>query len=242
MKTYEFRNIQLIEGDALEVLKTLDKSSVDAVITDPPYNVLGKTQKWDNFDGTDFIKFTREWMELAYDVAKDNAAMYVFWAQKYIKDMLNIETKWEYKRMLIWWHPNLAKPTNKMYLWTYDVIFYFTKGKPKFHAIFTNKENVDVFKYPKPQSNWNDDNFRFHPASKPVELIENFIKVSTDEGDVILDMFAGGGTTGIAALRQNRKCILIEKEHEYVEIILDRIKKYNNLDIYAQTEVIKNGE
>lgn len=62
-----------------------------------------------------------------------------------------------------------------------------------------------------------------HPTQKPVELIENIIKHSSNEGDTVLDMFAGSGTTAVAAKNLDRHFIGIEKEKEYCDIARDRI-------------------
>jgi site-specific DNA-methyltransferase (adenine-specific) len=73
-----------------------------------------------------------------------------------------------------------------------------------------------------------------HPTVKPISLIEYLVKLVTKENYIVLDMFAGSGTTGIACINLNRKCILIEKESEYIPIIqarlteADRIYKINN--------------
>jgi len=109
-----------------------------------------------------------------------------------------------------------------MFLWTYDPVFYIKFGKPTFQPSFVGSENVDVFKYPKPQSNWGN-NQRWHPTSKPLELIKTFIKISSKENDIILDPFLGGGTTAIAAQHLNRRFIGIEKETKYYKISNQRL-------------------
>ncbi len=218
-------NIKIYHGDALEILPEIE-IKVNVIVTDPPYFVLQKTQKWDNFGNLqNFIDFTKQWLDLVYDIANVNASLYIFWSQKYMKEMFNIETKWKFKRMLIWHHPNLAKPTRKMYLWTYDPIFYFVKGDPHFDANFSSKENVDVFNYSKPQSNWNN-NKRYHPASKPVKLLEKIIKVSTVKGNTVLDPFMGAGSTAIACININRNFIGIEKDEKYFNIAKELINNY----------------
>lgn len=85
-------------------------------------------------------------------------------------------------------------------------------------------ENVDVFRYPKPQSNWNK-NMRWHPTSKPLELIKIFVKISSKENDIVLDPFLGGGTTAVASQHLNRKFIGIEKELKYCEITNKRLSQ-----------------
>ncbi len=65
---------------------------------------------------------------------------------------------------------------------------------------------------------------KIHPTQKPISLFEYLIKTYTNEEDVILDNCAGSGTTAIAAIRLNRKYILIEKELNYYELAKKRIE------------------
>lgn len=64
-----------------------------------------------------------------------------------------------------------------------------------------------------------------HPTQKPVELIEYLIKTYTSENEVVLDFCIGSGTTAIAAINTNRRCIGIEKDEHYYKVALDRINK-----------------
>ena len=63
-----------------------------------------------------------------------------------------------------------------------------------------------------------------HPSVKPSTLIEFLLKNHSNENDIILDPFAGSGTTAIACIRNDRKFILIEREKDYCEIIKKRIE------------------
>ena len=87
-----------------------------------------------------------------------------------------------------------------------------------------NKYKSNILKYPK-------DYRRSHPTQKPVLLIEDLIKTFSNKGDLIVDLTAGSGTTGIACLNTNRNFILIEKDERYYEIAKMRINEYS----------IKNG-
>ena len=64
---------------------------------------------------------------------------------------------------------------------------------------------------------------KLHPTQKPVALLEYFIKTYTSEGDVVLDNCMGSGSTGVAALKNNRKFIGIEKDENYFNIAKERI-------------------
>ncbi len=68
-------------------------------------------------------------------------------------------------------------------------------------------------------------NRNHHPTVKPLALMEYLIKLVSREGSVVLDPFAGSGTTGIACKKLKRNYILIEKEPEYCEIAQKRIEK-----------------
>lgn len=70
---------------------------------------------------------------------------------------------------------------------------------------------------------------REHPNEKPVSLVRKFIRAHTLPGDLILDPFAGSGTTAIAAMLEGRKCILIEREPKYCDIIRRRVAEANGV-------------
>jgi site-specific DNA-methyltransferase (adenine-specific) len=64
-----------------------------------------------------------------------------------------------------------------------------------------------------------------HPTTKPLAMVIDWIKLFTDEGETILDPFAGSGTTGVAAKLNGRKCILIEREEKYCEVAAKRLRQ-----------------
>jgi len=226
------------QGDCLELMKKLDDESIDLIVTDPPYCVLGTNQgyrqEWDTFKNLDeYFGFTKKWAEEIYRVLKQDSQCYVFFSQKYIYNFYKIieKTKFEVKRLLIWFHPNLSKPTNKMWLWKYDPIFFLTKGKiKKFNCSFNKNENCDVLKFAKPQSNFKKD-FRYHPTSKPLELVKLLVKISSNEGNIVLDPFIGSGTTAVACKQLGRNFIGIELSPEYCKIANERLKINKNINL-----------
>lgn len=186
---------KIIIGDCMFLAEKLPDLCIDMVITDPPYGIISDRCSW---DPKNIEEFTKKWWEIIKTKAH---GFYVFWSQKYIPlgyEIFNPD------RMLIWHHPNLAKTTNRMYLWTYDPIF-FIKGK-KFNGNFSRSLNTDVKTYAIPQSNFKKDR-KFHETQKPLQLIKDLIEVSTDLGDTILDPFVGSGTTAVAAQQLKRRFI-----------------------------------
>lgn len=67
-----------------------------------------------------------------------------------------------------------------------------------------------------------------HPTQKPEYLLERIILASTEEGQVILDLFCGSGTTGVEAVKYGRKFIGIDVSEEYMEISKKRLEKVLN--------------
>lgn len=65
---------------------------------------------------------------------------------------------------------------------------------------------------------------KYHPTQKPLNIIEKIVRTSSNEGAVVLDCFMGSGTTAVAALRNNRHFIGIEREPEYIEIANKRLE------------------
>ena len=72
-----------------------------------------------------------------------------------------------------------------------------------------------------------EDGERIHPTQKPVAMMEWLIKYLSNEGDTVLDCFAGSGTTGIATLRLGRNFTGIEKDITFFEAMRKRLDKYN---------------
>ena len=99
-----------------------------------------------------------------------------------------------------------------------EYFFTFVKGgKPTFHSEY----DKGFYQFPICHGK---ERYQ-HPTQKPLDLILEIVKKHSNEGDVVLDSFAGTGTTGHACLLSNRKFILIERDVEYFDIIQKRLNK-----------------
>jgi site-specific DNA-methyltransferase (adenine-specific) len=96
--------------------------------------------------------------------------------------------------------------------------------RSKINQIITKNDGK---RYPVSIIEFNKDKEAFHPTQKPISLMEYLIKTYSNENEYVLDFCAGSGTTGIACLNLNRKCILIEKEEKYCDIIKNRLLNHN---------------
>ena len=225
---------RIIRGDCLERLEDLPTGSADAVITDPPY---GTTQlEWDTVSDWKAL-----WPALNR-VAKEAAVMIVFSAQPFAADLIqsNRET-WRYE--IIWQktkgtrfldanrrplagHENIQVFTRRMHDSTYNP--HRRTGRPytrKSGAVgehygagsSTVTNNSGGGRHPLTVVAFsNGNNGNVHPSQKPLDLMRWLVRSYTNEGDLVLDPFAGSGSTGAAALKEGRRFIGIEKSAEYV--------------------------
>ena len=235
--------IDLRLGDCLEVMKTIDTNSVDAIICDLPY---GTTKlKWDSV-----IPFDLLWTEYNR-VVKDKSAIVLFGAEPF-SSALRMSNIKNYKYDWIWQktRPSLFQHANKRPMKDHENISVFYKKQPTYNQELKVLEN--------PNKRWrqnkmgafledgcNDKNSKqtktgfnrqilkysmhnvglFHKTQKPLELMEFLIKTYTNENDTILDNTMGSGTTMLACKNLNRNGIGIEKDEDYFKIAEDRVNK-----------------
>tara|TARA_R100000700_G_scaffold1103_2_gene2925 strand:+ start:1470 stop:2135 length:666 start_codon:yes stop_codon:yes gene_type:complete len=218
--------MKLYNGDCLEVMKLIPDNSVDCIITDPPYKVIsgGQTKtanafykgKWKN-NGKIFkhneVDFNENFMGEMFRVMKEQSHIYFFTNFLNLNKFLTLFEKSEFyiHNLLVW----EKKPVvNRWYLKNAEYVIFAKKGKAK---SINNKGSKTVHKFDVPKN-------KTHPTQKPIDLIEYYIKNSTNENDTILDMFMGSGTTGVACCNTNRDFIGIELDKHYFKIAEQRIK------------------
>lgn len=237
----------MYEGDCLEIMPTLADKSIDMILVDPPYGINYKD--WDRFDN--FINFTEKWVSECFRVLKENGSFYSFMGWSNVSEFKILLDKYGNIKNWITWHRTKGRGSNSNYKSMKEEILFYTKGKTytwneqkmlKKHIFpyvkdgqprgwFTNEEGIkcrwtgigNVWFYTVPF--WKMPEYMGHPAQKPVMMYERMILSSSNEGDTILDPFAGSGTTGVACLNTNRKFILIEKDPNYCKQIKERLNK-----------------
>ena len=224
---FETDNGILYNALCLDILPQIHQK-VDLVLTDPPYGIGSDERNGidykDNFYDVDTTS-----KEL-YNILKDDSRAFVFTAQKTFFDVISGFVNsggFKLHQTLIWHKTNLTGSSRKrMYDFTssYEQVLNFHKGNPKKFSAIGN--NTDILEYPQPQSNYVRDK-RYHIHQKPYRLIEKIIDLTSSNGDIILDAFAGSGTTAYAAEKFERRWIAIEKQEQYCEIAKQRINEWN---------------
>jgi DNA modification methylase len=223
---YILGNHRLMCGDSTSidaVDKLMDGNKADMVFTDPPYGVdydgghatEKRRTKLDNDDKT--LMYSGA-LPVAYMVSKEGAALYLWFADRFAKDVLEALENCNYKvRTWIIWNKNLAqfgaigaqyKPKHE------PCIYAFKKG----HAPYWNGPNNEVTVWDVKRHSKNE----FHPTQKPVELPERAMENNSKAGDIVLDLFGGSGSTMIAAEKVGRKACLMELDPKYCDVIVKR--------------------
>ena len=219
-------NIILKQGDCLELMKELPDESVDAVITDPPYNV-GKAA-WD----IDVLDLLEAAAKECVRIIKNDGQIYWFVPTRHLLRIGNLINQYiPYRWTFIWNTPNNML-TGDIGFSKYTAILIFSNAK----SIYRNMQDLKSI-------NWQPTNIA-HPTPKPVKLIRYLIEKVSKPHDTILDPFMGSGTTGVACVQLNRNFIGYEISPDYFKIAEKRIgeaqaqKKLGSYDDYQNEEEI----
>lgn len=227
--------IAMINGDGRN-LSVLENGSIDAIITDHPYEDV-KSLKGGNrdFGNYELFQYTQEDFDEKARVLKDGAFLVEFFAEEnannydYIYQCKKMAEKagFKYYATVPWTKGTFIANTGRKAK-NMEQVVIFTKGEPR--KLRPDKQRGGLmrgaagmlpitFDYqPKPIKQ------KIHKAEKPVGLLEKIIEYVTLPGEIVLDSFAGSGNLGIAALLKNRFAILIEKSEEIFEKMKKNIK------------------
>lgn len=238
--------MELYNGDCLEIMKDIPSLSVDLVIIDPPFGVE-YSKGFDDSKQSVEIKID-EWLAAISRVLKNNSHLYIYIPTKEAGMWITeIEKKFNFNNLIATKIYNNFGYTPNNFKYDTQLIAYCSKGKAKpFNEVdffktsdswFNDKRNpnpkrytynypsfIDEFSNTKSNGRNSTVNGNRHPCEKNTSLIELFIKLSSNEGDTVMDCFMGGGSTGIACRNTNRNFIGIELNETYFNIAKKRIE------------------
>lgn len=230
---------KVIQADAFEYASDIQQE-FDCVFLDPPYG-LG-VDEWDPIvSDAKLVAEYRKWVDLAISHLKPDGRLFIccaqwrlFALQPLIAEMMEIYPL-HFGNLLIWHYPNtMSQPSNrKMFKYNYEPILYWyglDAGEPNWSVYGEEQGEVwqverdSVFNAATPQSNFNEDK-KYHPAQKPIKLLERIIAISVPVGGAVLDPCCGSGTTAVAAHKLGRDFLVIDRESEYIAITRRRLDK-----------------
>jgi adenine-specific DNA-methyltransferase len=271
MKIFEIDAHKLILGDVLEVLGSeIQDNSIDLIFADPPYNIgkdfNGFKDKWE-FEN-DYLEWSYTWLNLCVKKLKHNGSLYLMASTQsmpyfdlYLRDRLTILSR------IVWYYDSSGVQAKKIYGSLYEPILYCVKDKRNYtfnssdilveaktgsvrKLIDYRKATPSVYNSKKVPGNvWEFPRVRYrmpeyeeHPTQKPTSLLERIIKASSNEGDVVLDIFSGTFTTSFVAKQLNRKSIGIELQEKYLQIGLRRLQITPDESEEALMSEVNSGE
>lgn len=239
---YQNNNCLLIQGDGRD-LSFLGDGSIDAIVTDHPYDIKAANNGGDRHFATyDCFQYTQEDFNEKARVLKDGCFLVEFLPEE---SALNYEYIYKIKKMaeaagfkyyakVPWKKGDFISNCGRKSKNTEDVMI-FSKGEPRALRVDAKKDKADpsvkhfmkgcngmlptAFDFAKPAKKE-----MLHQAEKPVELLEAILEYVTKEDEIVLDQFAGSGALGEACIKKNRRAILIELADEFVEKIVNRLK------------------
>lgn len=223
-------NHRLVCGDSTDekqVALLMQNKEADLVWTDPPYGVayVGKTKdaltiENDDMDIDALQAFLTKAFSAGYAVTKKGGCWYVaapsgniFQAFSIPLTNLNI-----WRHTLVWVKDTLVMGRAD-YHYKHESIFYGWKEGAA-HQTPPDRKQDTVWEIPRPKRSTE------HPTMKPVELVMRAIQNSTNEKQIVLDLFGGSGSTLIAAQETNRIAYLMELDPHYVDVICARYQKH----------------
>ena len=218
----------VLNKDCMEGMAAMEVGSVDLVIADPPYfqgnggdgGAYGtRNNSFRDQIGDMMCGISDECIEQMAMVCK-RVNMYIFCSVLQIPQYLAFATRHGYKFDILTWHKTNAVPAcNGKYMPdTEYIVFIKESGVPLYGTAATKR------KYYVTPTNVKDKRKWGHPTIKPLNIVQNLITNSTQEGGVVLDPFMGSGTTAVACIRTGRNYIGFELNKEYYDKACKRIK------------------
>lgn len=226
----------LYQGNAYTLIDELIKSGVKVnhIITDPPYNISHEN----NFNtlknprqGVDFGEWDRDfdlfsWIPKYEKILDKNGSMIVFCSYRYISFIIKTmeENNLEVKDVIVWKKSNpMPRNTDRRYVQDMEFAVWAVKKGSKW--TFNKSADCPYMRSLFETSTVAGNEKAGHPTQKSLKLMQEIIKIHTNENDAVIDPFMGSGTTGVACINSGRKFIGIELDKNYFSIAADRLNK-----------------
>ena len=253
MKAGPFEINEIYNGDSIELLKQLPDNSMDLIFADPPYNLQLKgdlfrpdqskvsavNDHWDKFGSfRSYDEFTGAWLQECHRVMKNTGSIWVIGTYHNIFRVGTIlqNTGFWILNDIIWIKTNpMPNFMGTRFTNAHETLIWATKSessKYTFHYKTMKGFNDDL----QMRSDWlipicqgaervKENGQKAHSTQKPEELLYRIILATSNPGDMVLDPFAGSGTTAAMAKKLGRNFIGFDREIAYVRLAKERVEK-----------------
>jgi site-specific DNA-methyltransferase (adenine-specific) len=235
--------------DATEFLKRLPSSSVQLVLIDPPYNL--DMASWDTFN--DYMEWAKQWLNEIERILTDNGNFVIFGGYQYqdskkgdlleIMHYLRHNTKLLFVNLIIWYYKT-GMGAHRFFSNRHEEILWYGKTKKYY---FVNHESIEKGKNPTnvweiPRLNANSFERVGHPTQKPLEVIRRLVKGLSYPSSIVLDFFAGSGTTGRVCIEEKRHSVLVDNDEKTIDYFNKHLNKMWLDKFTLQYEILKNPD
>lgn len=259
-------------GDCLSMLKQIKPQSIDLIFADPPYG-LGKDfgvskDVWSN--ANEYLQWSKIWIDECMRILKPNGTMYFMSSTQYMPLLDSyVSEKYFVINRIIWTYDSSGVQAKNKFGSAYEPILMITHSKNSKYTF--NSEDIlveaktgaqrNLINYRKtppqpynvtkiPSNVWHFNRVRYkmaeyenHPTQKPEALLKRIILASSNNGEIVLDPFAGSFTSCKVALDLGRKTIGIENNEEFFKIGLRRcgIANTHNNEVLLKNKIRKTN-
>lgn len=244
---------EVLVGDCLDVLPQLPAGCADLIFADPPYNLQLRgdlhrrdgslvdacDQQWDQFESfAAYDEFTRQWLTACRRVLADSGSLWVIGSYHNIYRVGSIlqDLGFWVLNDIVWIKAN-PMPNFRGVRFTnaHETLLWCKKSEQATGVTFNYQQMKAENDGKQMRSDWyfplctgaerlrDEDGQKVHPTQKPLALLERVVRAASQPGDLVLDPFAGTGTTAVAALRHGRHWLAIEQDRGYAEVCRERL-------------------
>ena len=246
--------ITIQKGDCLDILETYNNNTFDFVYLDPPFNRgyghyneegIGYSDDYD-----DYWKFLRSRLYEIHRVLKPNGSMifHIDWHLAHYVKVLILDIIFGSKNCMneiIWAYDYGGRP-KKRWAQKHDTLFWYVKDQKDYTFNLDASDRIpylapDLVGTEKavrgktPTDVWwhtivptNSKEKTGYPTQKPLGILRRIIAVHSNPGDLVLDPFAGSGTTGAACKELGRSCVLIDSNPQAIKVMQERLQPETN--------------
>lgn len=226
LKNIPTQRVRILHGDCIEQLRQLRSASVDFILTDPPYLVNYKDRAGRSIQNDDNDRWLFPAFAELYRVLKPNACCASFYGWNKAEVFLSAWKRCGFKPIGHFvWVKNYASCVRYSQV-KHEQAYLLAKGNPP----LPNHPLASVL-------SWQYTGNKLHPTQKPVSSLVPLVEAYSPLNGIVLDPFAGSGSTGVAALVAHRRSILIEKDAAHYQTIRDRFEK---LPYHLTTSLVRD--